>query len=82
MNKDRLEKISCDWNGRSCSQLVAEEINARQGVGGKRCRYLGVLNSGQACEGACRLKDYVVEEKERVAEFRRQLASGEIVLRD
>lgn len=79
-NNERLKRIQCDWNGKSCTQLSAEEVSPKWGYGGLDCSYLNVLNSGDPYSGACRLRDYAEKETAAVGEFKRQLSSGKIKL--
>lgn len=80
MNNERFKRIQCDWNSTSCTQLSAEEIVPNGDYGGLNCSYLNVLDSGDPCTGACRLKDYEEKETVTVAEFKRKLSSGAINL--
>jgi len=82
MEQARFERIKCDWNGTSCTQLSVVETIPRGDYGGSDCDYLNVLNSGDPCSGACRLKDYADEERAAAMEFKRQLSSGEINLHE
>ena len=80
MDKERSEKIKCDFKNGQCSQLAPEAIET-DSDGKLKCGYYNLLNSGETSKGSCRLKDYNWEEYQRVLEFKRRIARGEIDFR-
>lgn len=75
----------CDFSGEKCSELSSEEIKElikEPGEFPKNCPYMGKLNNGDHCDGACSLRDYSVEVTEAAKIFKRKRDNGELDFED